>query len=146
MVTSRYIPYEEFNIIDDCHKRHNRFTPVLASTNVGDDSQSGVNISITVPEGNVATFSWKGMATGLYPNQAMIYLNGDPVNKSLDGSEKSNEHDLSDKIILKSGTYDMTFIYSIILDWYTMGGCRNKAPGLFLRLRPYTLSCTGKRN
>lgn len=105
--------------------------PVLASTNVGDDSQSGVNISITVPEGNVATFSWKGMATGLYPNQAMIYLNGDPVNKSLDGSEKSNEHDLSDKIILKSGTYDMTFIYSIILDWYTMGVAETKLQAYF---------------
>ena len=105
--------------------------PVLASTNVGDDSQSGVNISITVPEGKVATFSWKGMATGMHPNQAMIYLNGSPVNKSLDGSEKSNEHDLSDKIILKSGTYNMTFIYSIMLDWYTMGIADTKLQAYF---------------
>lgn len=105
--------------------------PVLASTNVGDDSQSGVNISITVPEGKVATFSWKGMATGMYPNQAMIYLNNTLVNQPLDGSEKSNVHDLSDKIILKSGTYDMTFVYGIMLDWYTMGVADTKLQAYF---------------
>lgn len=105
--------------------------PVLASTNVGDDSKSGIDVKINVPEGKVATFSWKGVSTGLYPNEAMIHLDGSPITKPLDGTEKSNTHDLSDKIILTSGTHNLTFMYNIILDWYTMGIAETKLQAYF---------------
>lgn len=105
--------------------------PVLASTNVGDDSKSGIDIKITVPEGKVATFSWKGISTGLYPNETMINLDGSPLNKPLDIKDKSNTHDLSDKIILTSGTHSLTFMYNIILDWYTMGVTKTKLQAYF---------------
>lgn len=105
--------------------------PVLASTNSGDDSSSGVNIEITVPEGQVATFSWKGVSTGLYPTEAQILLDGRFVNTRLTLNEKSNIHDLSDKIALKSGTYNMTFVYNIGMDWYLRGIAQTKLQAYF---------------
>lgn len=105
--------------------------PVLASTNSGDDSCSGVNIEITVPEGQVATFSWKGISTGTYPNETHILLDGYFVNRRLSTDEKSNIHDLSDKIALKSGTYNMEFVYNIGMDWYIRGIAQTKLQAYF---------------
>lgn len=95
--------------------------PVIATTNTGDGSFCGVNVNVNVPEGQVATLSWKGMGYGQYPNQAMITIDGRFVNELWGMNEYVNEHDLSDKIILTSGTYEILFGYATEMDWYTQG-------------------------
>lgn len=95
--------------------------PVIVTTNTGDGSICGVNVNINVPDGQVATFSWKGMANGQYPNQALITMDGQLINNAWNMDDYVNEHDLSDKIILTSGTYEIMFGYYTMMDWYSQG-------------------------
>lgn len=95
--------------------------PVLVTTNSGDGSVCGVNVNIDVPDGQVATFSWKGRGVGQYPNQALVVMDDKLLTDSWDIGDNENEHDLDDKIILKSGSYEIMFGYSTQMDWYTSG-------------------------
>ena len=95
--------------------------PVIVTTNTGDGTLSGVNVNINVPEGQVATFSWKGWGYGQYPNKALITMDDQLINDDWVIGDYETEHNLSDKIILTSGTYDIMFGYYTKMDWYTSG-------------------------
>lgn len=95
--------------------------PVIVTTNTGDNTVSGVNVNVNVPVGQVATLSWKGMANGQYPNQALITMDDKLINEEWGMNDYVNEHDLSDKIILTSGTYEIMFGYYTGMDWYSQG-------------------------
>lgn len=95
--------------------------PVIVTTNTGDGSICGVNVNINVPDGQVATFSWKGWGYGQYPNKALITMDDQLINDDWVIDDYETEHDLSDKIILTSGTYEIMFGYYTGMDWYSQG-------------------------
>ena len=96
--------------------------PVLVTTNTGNNTRCGFNVNFTVPEGQVATFAWKGYASGKYPNQASVMMqDGTIISEVWDINNALEDHDMADKIVLASGTYNMLFQYSTSQDWYSQG-------------------------
>lgn len=92
--------------------------PVVASTNEGDNTQSEMYATITVPEGQKGIFSWKGVTTCMQPN-GLIITDGDK--EIFSNWEKISGEPLDDDVTniirLDAGTHRILFRNKTLMDW-----------------------------
>lgn len=92
--------------------------PVVASTNEGDNSQSELYATVTVPEGQKGIFSWKGVTTCMQPN-GLIITDGDKeiFNDWQKISGEPLDDDVTNIIRLDAGTHRILFQNKTQMDW-----------------------------
>lgn len=94
---------------------------VAVSTNSG-ASTSTLNASFTVPDGKKGVISWKGMSLSMQPNGVHIWLDDDEYYNNLYSHAGSlGRDDISNTIIVESGTHRLSFVNDIMMDWHDYG-------------------------
>ncbi|MGI6223146.1 MAG: hypothetical protein ACOYJG_06030 [Prevotella sp.] len=100
-------------------------SPVAVSTNAGSSTQSDLYANVTVPEGKVGMLSWKGMSHGSYGNGIFIMLDGDEnqifSNRYAHGMSGSFDDDISNTVVLTSGSHQVHFNNYTNMDWNNTG-------------------------